>query len=81
MSTFTFQSSSYSSYTDSSGNKHEERVHSNPTGSTTQRTTQRAGQPAVNESSHIPANGHIGGTSGEQRVIEDVTDQEEADAK
>lgn len=77
----TFQSSSYSSYTDSSGKKYEEKTYSNPEGTTTQRTTQQSGQPAVSESTHVPSKRHVQGSSGEQRVIEDVTDQEEADAK
>ena len=77
----TFQSSSYASYTDSSGNKYEKKVHSNPTGTTTQRSTQRSGQPLVTESSHVPTQGHTAAAGGEQRVIEDVTDQEETEAK
>ena len=77
----TFQSSSYSSYSDSSGNRYEEKTHSNPDGITTQRTTQRSGQQPVHESSHVPSYRHVGGASEQPRVIEDVTDQEEADKK
>ena len=75
----TFQSSSYSSYSDSSGNRYEEKSYSDPSGTTTQRRTQEAGKPSISESSHVPSNNRVGNTGGEQRVIEDVTDQDEND--
>ena len=53
----TFQSSTYSSSSDSAGNYYEERTASNPSGTTVHRTTQEAGQPAVSETTRIPAGG------------------------
>lgn len=72
----TFQSSSYSSYSDSSGNRYEESSYSDPSGTTTKRTTQKDGQNAVTESEHIP-NNRLEQKDGDQRRIEDVTDEPE----
>ena len=73
----TFQSSSYSSSSDSSGNRYEERTSSNPSGTTIHRTTQEAGQPATQETTRIPAGGaaaqQVEGMKSDRR-IEDVTD-------
>ena len=66
-SSTTFQSSSYSSYSDSSGTRFEERTSSNPTGTTVQRTTQEAGQPATNETIRYPSGG---GAAAAQQVEE-----------
>ena len=75
----TFQSSSYSSYSDSSGNKYEEKTSSDPSGTTVNRTTQEAGQPAISETNRYPSGG---GGAAQQQVeglnsqgrIEDVSD-------
>ena len=72
----TFQSSSYSSYSDSSGNRHEHSSYSDPSGTTTKRTTQQNGQEPVTESEHVP-NNRLGGIGNDQRRIEDVTDEPE----
>lgn len=73
----TFSSSSYSSVTDSSGTTYTESVTSNPSGTTIQKTTQRAGEQAKSETTRLPAhqngNSQLEGRSGEKR-IEDVTD-------
>ena len=53
----TFQSSTYSSSTDSSGNRYEERTASDPSGTTIHRSTQSAGQAPVSETTRIPAGG------------------------
>lgn len=80
----TFQSSSYSSYTDPSGRRYEESTSSNPSGTTTNRTTQDAGQPAISETTHRPAGGtethQVEGLGVSNRRIEDVTDAD-ADAQ
>lgn len=77
----TFQSSSYSSYSDSSGNKYEESTSSNPSGTTTHRSTQEAGKPAIQETTRVPAGGRVEGLSNEQHRIEDVSDKEDQAAK
>ena len=73
----TFQSSSYSSYSDSSGNRYTETTSSNPTGTTVNRTTQQAGQAAINESNRYPTGGaaaqQVEGLNARGR-IEDVSD-------
>ena len=73
----TFQSSTYSSSSDSSGNYYEERTSSNPSGTTIHRTTQEAGQPAVSETTRVPAGGaaaqQVEGLNSRGR-IEDVSD-------
>lgn len=73
----TFQSSSYSSYTDSAGNSYTQQTSSNPTGTTTHRTTQQAGQPALTETTRTPAGGtaaqQVEGLNAQGR-IEDVSD-------
>ena len=73
----TFTSSSFSSVSDSSGNTYTQSSHSNPSGTTVQTTTKKSGQPAISETTRLPANG----TSAQQieamegsRRIEDVTD-------
>lgn len=81
----TFQSSSYSSYRDSSGRRYEESALSDPSGTTVHRTTQDAGQPAISKTTHRPADGaaapQIQGVGGSNPRIEDVTDADvDADA-
>ena len=74
-----FQSSSYSSSTDSAGNTYTESTSSNPSGTTIHRTTQEAGQPAVSGTTHLPSGGgnaQIEGM-GSNRRIEDVTDADQ----
>ncbi|KAL8890701.1 MAG: hypothetical protein Q9205_004746 [Flavoplaca limonia] len=72
----TFQSSSYSSSSDSSGNQYTEATVSNPSGTTVHRTSQEAGQPAVSETTRIPAGdtAAVQGGADSGRRIEDVTD-------
>ena len=72
----TFQSSSYSSSTDSAGNSYAQSITSNPSGTTIHRTTQQAGQPAVTETTRVPAGGGNAEVEGmgSGRKIEDVTD-------
>ncbi|KAL9045215.1 MAG: hypothetical protein Q9214_001713 [Letrouitia sp. 1 TL-2023] len=73
----TFTSQSYSSSSDSSGNRYSESTFSNPAGTTIHRTSQETGKPAISETTRIPGSGTgavestIGGAS---RRIEDVTD-------
>ncbi|KAL2055494.1 hypothetical protein ABVK25_004302 [Lepraria finkii] len=70
-----FQSSSYSSSTDSAGNTYTESTSSNPSGTPIHRTTQEAGQPAVSETIRLPnggGNAQVEGM-GSNRRIEDVT--------
>ena len=75
----TFTSSSYSSVTDSDGNTYTQSSHSNPSGTTVQTTSKEAGQPAISETTRLPAGSrstqHVGGPAGSRR-IEDVTDQD-----
>lgn len=77
----TFQSSSYQSSSDSSGNKYTESISSNPSGTTIHRTTQESGQAPVSETTRLPAGGggaqQIGGMDGSKR-IEDVSDADQA---
>lgn len=72
-----FQSSSYSSSSDSSGNRYEESTSTDPTGTTIHRTSQEAGQPAVSETTRLPAGGaaaqQVEGLNGQAR-IEEVSD-------
>ena len=70
-----FSSSSYSSVTDASGTTYTESVTSNPSGTTIQKTTQRAGELPTSETTRLPADGNqqVEGGSGDRR-IEDVTD-------
>ena len=77
----TFQSSSYSSYSDSSGNRYEESTSSNPSGTTTHRSTQEAGKPAIQETTRVPAGGRVEGLSSGQHRIEDVSDKEDQAAR
>lgn len=78
----TFQSSSYSSSSDGTGNTYTEATSSNPSGTTIQRTTKEAGQPAVSKTTHLPTGGGVGNTqvegTGSNRRIEDVTDTDQA---
>ena len=73
----TFQSQTYSSSSDSSGNRYEEHTTSDPSGTTIHRTSQQAGQAATQETTRIPAGGaaaqQIEGMDPSKRV-EDVTD-------
>ena len=75
----TFTSSSYSSVTDSDGNSYTQSSHSNPSGTAIQTTSKAAGQPAVSETTRLPAvsrgTQHVKGPAGLPR-IEDVTDQD-----
>ena len=77
----TFQSSSYSSYSDSSRNRYEESTSSNPSGTTTHRSTQEAGKPAIQETTRVPASGRVERFSNGQHRIEDVSDKEDQAAK
>ncbi|KAL8642417.1 MAG: hypothetical protein Q9228_000885 [Teloschistes exilis] len=75
----TFSSTSYSSYSSASngtGNSYTEATISNPSGTTVHRTSQEAGQPAVSETTRIPAGGAqaLSGGTDSGRRIEDVTD-------
>ncbi|KAL9001348.1 MAG: hypothetical protein Q9169_000239 [Polycauliona sp. 2 TL-2023] len=72
----TFQSSTYSSSSDGSGNQYTEASISNPSGTTVHRTSQEAGQPAVSETTRLPAGGSaaVQGGTDHNRRIEDVTD-------
>lgn len=74
---YTFQSSSYSSHSDSSGNRYEERTTSDPSGTTIHRSTQEAGQAPIQETTRIPAGGaaaqQVEGLNSRGR-IEDVSD-------
>ena len=75
----TFQSSSYTSSTDSAGNTYTESTSSNPSGTTIHRTTQEAGKPAISETTRLPsgrANAQVEGM-GSNRRIEDVTDADQ----
>ncbi|KAK4695506.1 hypothetical protein P7C71_g2258, partial [Lecanoromycetidae sp. Uapishka_2] len=72
----TFQSTSYSSSSDFAGNTYTEATSSNPSGTTIHRTSQEAGQPAVSETTRLPAGGgnaQLGGMDNNRR-IEDVSD-------
>lgn len=72
----TFQSSSYASTSDGAGNTYTETTSSNPSGTTVHCTSKKAGQPAVVETTHLPARGgnaQIEGM-GSNRRVEDVTD-------
>lgn len=70
----TFQSATYSS--DGTGNQYTEGTISNPSGTTVHRTSQEAGQPAVSETTRLPAGGAaaVQGGTDSNRTIEDVTD-------
>ncbi|KAL8872556.1 MAG: hypothetical protein Q9174_001837, partial [Haloplaca sp. 1 TL-2023] len=72
----TFSSSSYSSSSDGSGNSYTEATVSNPSGTTIHRTSQEAGQPAISETTRVPAGGTeaVGAGTDNNRRIEDVTD-------
>ena len=75
--TSTFQSTSYSSYMDSAGNHQSQQTSTNPSGTSTQRITQQAGQPAVTETTRNPTNGsaarEVEGLNARGR-IEDVSE-------
>ena len=77
----TFQSSSYASYSDSSGNRFEESTTSNPSGTTTHRSTKEAGKPVVNETTRVPAGRQVEGEGSGQGRIEDVTEADEQASK
>ncbi|KAL8695149.1 MAG: hypothetical protein Q9218_000317 [Villophora microphyllina] len=72
----TFSSTSYSSSSDGSGNTYTEATVTNPSGTTVHRTSQEAGQPAVSETTSLPAGGKqaVDGGVDSGRRIEDVTD-------
>ena len=71
----TFQSSSYSSHSDSTGHRYTETIASDPSGTTVRRTTQEAGQPAVEETNTYPSGRQVQtGHVDDDRRIEDVTD-------
>ena len=73
----TFSSSSYSSVSDSSGKSYTQASYSNPSGTTIRTISQESGQPAVSETTRLPAATtsaqQVEGTDG-SRKIEDVTD-------
>lgn len=77
----TFQSSTYQSSSDSSGNTYTESTSSNPSGTTIHQTTQEAGKPSVSQTTHLPAGGaaaqQVPGT-GVERRIEDVSDADQS---
>ena len=77
----TFQSSTYSSRSDSSGNTYTESTSSNPSGTTIHRTTQEAGRAPVSETTRLPAGGaatqQLNGLDDSKR-IEDVSDTDKA---
>ena len=64
----TFQSSTYSSSTDSSGNRYEERTATNPSGTTIHRSTQIAGQEPITQTTKV----HAGGTGAAAQQIEGI---------
>ncbi|KAL9005365.1 MAG: hypothetical protein Q9188_001850 [Gyalolechia gomerana] len=72
----TYTSQSYSSSSDGTGNSYSEATVSDPSGTTIHRTSQEAGQPAVSETTRLPARGTaaVGGGADSGRRIEDVTD-------
>ncbi|KAL8841639.1 MAG: hypothetical protein Q9170_000853 [Blastenia crenularia] len=74
-----YTSQSYSSSTNGSGNSYSEATISDPSGTTVHRTQQEAGQPAVSETTRLPAGGTaaVGGGADSERRIEDVTDADE----
>lgn len=71
-----FTSQSYSSSSNGVGNSYSEATVSDPSGTTIHRTSQEAGQPAVSETTRLPAGGTaaVGGGVDSGRRIEDVTD-------
>ncbi|KAL9015033.1 MAG: hypothetical protein Q9173_000331 [Seirophora scorigena] len=72
-----YTSQSYSSSTNGSGSSYTEATVSDPSGTTIHRTSQEAGQPAVSETTRLPAGGAAavrGGGADSGRRIEDVTD-------
>ncbi|KAI4187040.1 MAG: hypothetical protein L6R41_003066 [Letrouitia leprolyta] len=71
-----YSSQSYSSSSDGTGHSHSEAIVSDPSGTTIHRTSQEAGQPAVSETTRLPAGGTatVGGGADSGRRIEDVTD-------
>ncbi|KAL8974877.1 MAG: hypothetical protein Q9197_000880 [Variospora fuerteventurae] len=71
-----YTSQSYSSSTNGSGHSYTEATISDPSGTTIHRTSQEAGQPAVSETTRLPAGGTaaVGGGTDSGRRIEDVTD-------
>lgn len=77
----TFQSSTYQSSTDSTGNTFTESTSSNPSGTTIHRTTQEAGRDPVSETTRLPAGGsaaqQVEGIDNSKR-IEDVSDADQA---
>jgi len=72
----TFQSSSYSSNSDGTGNTYTEATSSYPSGTTVHRSFKEAGQPTVSETTRIPASGGNAQVEGfgNNRRIDDVTD-------
>ncbi|KAL8990836.1 MAG: hypothetical protein Q9177_000602 [Variospora cf. flavescens] len=74
--TNSYTSQSYSSSTNGSGHSYTEATVSDPSGTTIHRTSQEAGQPAVSETTRLPAGGTaaVGGGTDSGRRIEDVTD-------
>ncbi|KAL8783557.1 MAG: hypothetical protein Q9213_004547 [Squamulea squamosa] len=63
---------------DGSGNSYTEATISNPSGTTVHRTSQEAGQPAVSETTRLPAGGSaaVQGGVDSGRRIEDVTESD-----
>ena len=71
-----YTSQSYSSSTNGSGHSYSEATVSDPSGTTIHRTSQESGQPAISETTRLPAGGTaaVGGGADNGRRIEDVTD-------
>lgn len=72
-----YTSQTYSSSTNGSGSQYTEATISDPSGTTIHRTSQEAGQPAVSETTRVPAGGGATAVEGgpdNGRRIEDVTD-------
>ena len=76
----TFQSSTYSSGSDSSGNTYIQTTASDPSGTTIKETSQRAGQPPISHVTNLPARGAAAQPVkglGSERRIEDVSDRDQ----
>ena len=80
----TFQSSSTTSYTDSSGTR-AQHTYSDPSGTTVTSASAAPGERPVYETKEYPRGGtsgtQIGGPGGAERRIEDVTDDAEEDRR
>lgn len=91
MSNFSYSSSSSTSYSSSTtangqtqGTAYHEESHSTPSGTSVRTVQQNAGEPAVQETRHYDPHGRellnpANGNGGEQRRIEDVTEESDTD--